>query len=409
MKCDQLPVVIGANFGDEGKGLITDYLAFTNPNSIVIRFNGGAQAGHTVQTPSGRRHVFGHIGAGTFGKAATYLSEYFVCNPVLFEHEMQRLGPFFTPPVIMVDPGCLVTTPWDMFINQAAEDYRRHKRHGSCGVGFGETIERSLHSELVLTVKDLSYITLLNKLLDKDIYEWMRTRLTQLTGDRDYAFQKSDEVFQNHTKIKELFLKAVAEFLDKTKTACIEKVLNYDHLIFEGAQGLALDQNSKYFPHVTRSSTGLHNVCRLMERLNVNAEIVPYYISRTYLTRHGAGPLKGEIGELTYANVEDKTNLAHPYQGMLRFAPLDLDEMIDRIQSDMRFHPRQLNTKLCLTCLDQIPQEDAFPVYYKEKLVSMHYTDLLEIVGKQINAFGYLVSRGPSRDTIFSEKSLVTV
>lgn len=55
-------VVIGANYGDEGKGLITDYLAaLDHSNTLVVRFNGGAQAGHTVQTPSGLRHVFSHF------------------------------------------------------------------------------------------------------------------------------------------------------------------------------------------------------------------------------------------------------------------------------------------------------------------------------------------------------------
>jgi adenylosuccinate synthase len=49
--------VIGANFGDEGKGLITDYLCATQGAGMVVRFNGGAQAGHTVVTPDWRRHV----------------------------------------------------------------------------------------------------------------------------------------------------------------------------------------------------------------------------------------------------------------------------------------------------------------------------------------------------------------
>ncbi len=58
-------VVIGAQFGDEGKGRVTDYYAAeVGGDGIVIRFNGGAQAGHTVVAPDGRRHVFSHIGSG---------------------------------------------------------------------------------------------------------------------------------------------------------------------------------------------------------------------------------------------------------------------------------------------------------------------------------------------------------
>ena len=79
--------VIGANFGDEGKGLMTDYFCSQNKKSLNIRFNGGAQAGHTVVTPDGKRHVFSHIGSGTFSGADTYLSEFFTLNPIMFMKE----------------------------------------------------------------------------------------------------------------------------------------------------------------------------------------------------------------------------------------------------------------------------------------------------------------------------------
>ncbi len=63
-------VVIGAQFGDEGKGKISDYYAAAfGTDGIVARFNGGAQAGHTVVTPDGLRHVFGHIGSGALAGA----------------------------------------------------------------------------------------------------------------------------------------------------------------------------------------------------------------------------------------------------------------------------------------------------------------------------------------------------
>ena len=79
----QIPatVVIGANFGDEGKGLITDFETRRQDAQLVARFNGGAQAGHTVVTDAGQRHVFGHISAGTFAGASTYLASTFIVNP----------------------------------------------------------------------------------------------------------------------------------------------------------------------------------------------------------------------------------------------------------------------------------------------------------------------------------------
>ena len=61
--------VIGANFGDEGKGLMTDLFCRLGGSVINIRSNGGAQAGHTVCTRDGKRHVFSHIGSGSFAGA----------------------------------------------------------------------------------------------------------------------------------------------------------------------------------------------------------------------------------------------------------------------------------------------------------------------------------------------------
>lgn len=72
-------VVIGSSFRDEGKGLMTDYYASQNPDAVIVRYNGGAQAGHTVTTPDGKRHVFSHFSSGSFAGNPTYLSHFF-CN-----------------------------------------------------------------------------------------------------------------------------------------------------------------------------------------------------------------------------------------------------------------------------------------------------------------------------------------
>ena len=102
--------VIGANYGDEGKGLITDYLCRQVENPLVIRFNGGAQAGHTVESPEGVRHIFSHFGSGTLAGAPTYLSKHFVVNPILFNREYDVLVEKGIVPKVYVHPDCLVTT-----------------------------------------------------------------------------------------------------------------------------------------------------------------------------------------------------------------------------------------------------------------------------------------------------------
>ena len=116
--------------------------------------------------------------------------------------------------------------------------------------------------------------------------------------------------------------------------------------VFEGAQGLLLSQDNKEnFPHVTRSYTGRRNVRELCNQVGIN-EIETYYISRTYLTKHGAGPLKGENPNLRY---EDDTNVDHPWQGTIRFAPLDTEELYQRCAKDFG----SSEFKLVLTHCDQ--------------------------------------------------------
>ena len=116
-------VVIGANYGDEGKGLMTDYLVKKHNAEVVVRFNGGAQAGHTVVTPDGQRHVFSHFGSGTLAGARTFLSKHFVANPILFLKEkkvLEELSPTkkLHNRFMWVDPSVMITTPYDMLINQ---------------------------------------------------------------------------------------------------------------------------------------------------------------------------------------------------------------------------------------------------------------------------------------------------
>jgi len=174
-------VVIGANYGDEGKGLITDYLAaLNNSNTLVIRFNGGAQAGHTVQRPNGLRHVFSHFSSGTFAGVQTYLSDFFIANPILFTQELEKLRACGDTPKVTIHPKAVVTTPYDMYINQVFENFQGGKRHGSCGVGIGETIERNSHAKFQLTVKDLFDQEKVKKRLLHIRDEWLEFRLGQL-------------------------------------------------------------------------------------------------------------------------------------------------------------------------------------------------------------------------------------
>lgn len=323
-------VVIGANFGDEGKGLVTDYLCAQGAG-MVVRFNGGAQAGHTVVTPGGDRHVFRHFGSGTFLGVPTFLSQFFVCNPIVCLREADELLELKIYPELYAHPNCLVTTFADMIINQRREDALGDKRHGSVGVGFNETINRSTLPELQITMSDLWNETPLEDRLMTICTKYAAYR----TGS---AIEKPDEMIATFVRFCKKFANAVNPL----------GIAQCPDSVFEGAQGLLLDQNNKeYYPHLTRSNTGMQNVRALCEQAGIK-DIEAYYVSRTYLTRHGAGKFGGEDPGLSY---KDDTNVLHAYQGKLRFAPLDVNAFVRRAEAD--FGSKRDDLKLVVTHCDQ--------------------------------------------------------
>lgn len=318
--------VIGANFGDEGKGLVVDYLCARGDAGVVVRFSGGAQAGHTVVTPEGDRHVFRTIGAGAFSGVPTYLSEYVSVNPIAFFIELQALYGLGVQPEVYASPECLVTTFADVIINRRIEDARGAARHGSCGLGISETIDRSNVAELKITMAD--------------IYngQSLEPKLAEICDK--YALFRTGKTI-DEPKMAESFLKACKALPEVVFPAGIGQCKDP---VFEGSQGLLLSQDNKaFFPHVTRSLTGLHNVRALCDRAGIR-QLDAYYVTRTYLTRHGAGPLPGEDASLSYA---DDTNDENTYQGRLRFAPLNVRSLRARIRQDAQGAEVQLVATHC--------------------------------------------------------------
>jgi adenylosuccinate synthase len=333
-------VVIGANFGDEGKGLITDYLCETQGAGIVVRFNGGAQAGHTVVRPNGKRHVFHHFGSGSFAGVPTYLSQFFIVNPICFYRELGELRGLGLNPVVYAHPDCLITTFADMMINQHLEDKLGDQRHGSVGMGVNETIERSGVPDLKITMADLWNGA---KSLESKLAE-ISTR---------YAQFRTGKPLEHPEDMIEAFLKGCAALADDIHPLGIAQC---EDPVFEGAQGLMLDQNNKeFFPHLTRSNTGMQNVRTLCAQAGIT-EVDAYYVSRTYLTKHGAGMLPGEDTRLRF---HDDTNVEHPYQGKIRFAPLDMSSLRERCAKD--FGSDDYN--LALTHMDQLPLAEHADLY----------------------------------------------
>jgi adenylosuccinate synthase len=391
----KISVIIGANWGDEGKGVMTDYLC--NAHTLNVRFNGGAQAGHTVVTPTGVRHVFHHFGSGTLRGAKTFLSSHFITNPILFAKELKGLHNSGIYPTIFIDEKSLVTIPFDMMINQAIEVKRGDKRHGSCGVGICETIDREFSRIEVGHIKLLSdaYLT---SLLRNTRDNWVPHRLKSL------GLTKEDIPYLMSETIIERFIEDFRYLKHNSMITTWEEIYAkhwFNDFVFEGAQGLQLDQDNKQFPHVTRSKTGITNVINMLSSVRYIKEIDVFYMSRVYATRHGAGPLKNELKKLPYGKVIDETNQPNPHQGTLRFAPLEVHDLIEEITKDIKNKQEfTINPNICFTCIDQLGKSKMMD-YCKELYTGKaYYSEIAESVAFNIRAKQYYSSYGPTRDTI---------
>lgn len=332
-------IVIGANFGDEGKGLMTDYFANEanekNKSCLVVCHNGGSQKGHTVVSPSGLRHVFHHFGSGNFVGADTYLASEYIVNPIIFNKELSELKRKDIVTKCYVNKNCRLTTPFDMMINQIVEEYRGGNKHGSCGLGIFETIIRTSRPDRGLTVYQFANIPTkgMKILLDEIVTKYVPYRLKQLGVENIPT--KWVEILGNKDSIIENFISDFLIMLDNIIIVDDSIIDRYDYVVFEGAQGLLLDQNNmKYMPNLTPSNTGLKNPLDIIGKREVDVEVC--YVSRTYMTRHGAGRFDTECDKSDInSKIIDLTNVPNPYQDSIRYGTLNLHELRERIDFDL--------------------------------------------------------------------------
>lgn len=358
-------VVIGANFGDEGKGLMTDYFCSEaikrNESCIVVLSNGGAQRGHTVVTPDGIRHVFHHFGSGTLVGAATYLSEKYILNPMTFRKEYKELEAMGFSPKVYAHSLCMWSTPYDMIYNQILEDSRGERRHGSCGMGIWETIKRYEFAPMyqLKYFNDSSksiheQVTLLEEIRD----DYFKKRLEEI----DFCvWYKWVDILSSH-KLVLNFIEDIKFMCDHVTWVDDNNILKtYQNVIFENGQGLLLDQNqTKYGNNTTPSNTGIKNPHEIISHTLPNADVEVCYVTRTYLTRHGAGRFDEECNKSEInALMEDKTNVPNPYQGSMRYGKLNTNSLFERIKADMNtVSDANYHMSLAITHINECDNEE---------------------------------------------------
>lgn len=341
-------VVVDLGFGDAGKGGIVDYLAApAGPAAragtsvrAVVRFNGGAQAAHNVVRSDGRWHTFAQFGAATLHGVPTLLSRHMMVEPLALAAEaaaLARLGVRNPFGLLRIDGDALLTTPWHAAVNRAREVARGAAAHGSCGVGIGETAAYALaHPENAPRVGDTGDPGRLTRLLVR-LAEWAEAEISALraggpaAGEVEAAGSASPHAaapaIPQVREVAEVYRAFARRVRPVDGTSLLRRLACAGPVLFEGAQGVLLDENHGFHPHTTWSTTTPARALGLLAEAGVDVadrdQVSRLGVTRPYLTRHGAGPLVTEDPVLA-AVLPEPHNGTGRWQGAFRRGHLDL-------------------------------------------------------------------------------------
>jgi adenylosuccinate synthase len=286
-------VVIGAQWGDEGKGKVVDI--YTEFADAVVRYQGGNNAGHTLVV--GDEKVVLHLipsGILHEGKRCV-IGNGVVLDPEVFIMEITRLkanGYLKDDSALLVSEALHIIMPYHKRMDIAREAKSGSKKIGTTGRGIGPCYEDKTGRRGIRLMDLLDEKAFSRKV--KDVLEEKNLILTQLLGEKPFTFQ---EIYDEYMPYAETLRKYAAD----TSLLLHKDILAGKSLLFEGAQGTLLDVDHGTYPFVTSSSTCSGGAC-------TGSGVSPREIhevigiSKAYATRVGSGPfpteLEDETGEL---------------------------------------------------------------------------------------------------------------
>jgi len=311
-------IVVDLGFGDAGKGSIVDYLSRCDPTTpkTIIRFNGGCQAAHNVVTPERKHHTFSQFGSGSFIRnVRTHLSRFMIIDPFAMLNEANSFKDLTGMNLysrLTVDEDALVVTPIHKISNRLRELQRGKERHGTCGLGIGEAVSDSLRG-LAIRAKDLRDVRTLKKRL---VYIYLSKK--DLFSSDDYLIDSNyiDELAYD--------LRDTSKYFSIVGRGYLERIAKETDLIFEGAQGVLIDEWYGFHPHTTWSTCTFKNALTLLKEINYQGEITKTGVIRTYMVRHGLGPFPTESKELKKVLPPGEHNGDHSWQGEFRVGWFDV-------------------------------------------------------------------------------------
>lgn len=284
-------VVIGTQWGDEGKGKIVDWLAESAQG--VVRFQGGHNAGHTLWI-NGKKTILRLIPSGIMHSHVTcYIGNGVVLSPEALISEIAELESIGLDvrSRLQLSPAAPLILPYHVALDQARERRMGHDKIGTTGRGIGPAYEDKV-GRRALRVQDLYDEALFDEKLEA-VLDYHNFVLTNYYGADAVDFQQvKDQALQSGDNLKDL----VADVSSNLRRAQKEG----QRLLFEGAQGAMLDIDHGTYPYVTSSNcvAGAASAGAGVGPQSLNYVLG---IAKAYTTRVGAGPfpteLTGEIGE----------------------------------------------------------------------------------------------------------------
>ncbi|MGM0634970.1 MAG: adenylosuccinate synthase [Bacteroidota bacterium] len=278
-------LLLGLQWGDEGKGKIVDYL--TQKYDIIARFQGGPNAGHTLEF-DGIKHVLHTIPSGIFhDKTINLVGNGVVIDPVIFKKELENLNKFNmdVPSKLFISRKAHLILPTHRLLDAASETAKGKAKIGSTLKGIGPTyMDKTGRNGIRVGDLELAdWKTKYRNLADKH-----QAMIDFYNVDVQYNLAEMEtEFFEAVEALKELPFVDSEEYLNQAQEA--QKTI-----LAEGAQGSLLDIDFGTYPFVTSSNTTAAGACTGLGIAPTKIKSV-FGIFKAYTTRVGSGPFPTEL------------------------------------------------------------------------------------------------------------------
>ncbi|WP_455805749.1 adenylosuccinate synthase [Clostridium butyricum] len=290
-------IVLGAQWGDEGKGKMTDYLA--EEANVVVRFQGGNNAGHTVVVGD-KEYKLHLIPSGIlYEDKLNVIGNGVVVDPkALFEEidYLEGVGVKVTPEKLIISDRAQLIMPYHKVLDKLKEQARGKNDIGTTGKGIGPCYTDKFE-RCGIRVCDLMHEDVFTEKLKENI-EMKNAYITKVLGGEPVSF---DEILKEYLE----FAKKLRPFVQDTSVRVYNDIKADKTVLFEGAQGMLLDIDYGTYPYVTSSNTtagGVANGVGIGPNMITNA----VGITKAYTTRVGKGPFPTELLDETGDWIREK-------------------------------------------------------------------------------------------------------